>query len=377
MLLGDLGADVIKVEEPTRGDDTRQWGPPWVGDADDAMSAYFLCANRNKRSITLNLKSELGRQLALDLARQSQVIVENFKPGLMGSLRLGFQDMAALNPALVYCSITGFGQNGPYCDHPGYDFVTQGMSGFMAITGPETGEPYKVGVAVSDVFAGLFALSSILAALRLAEQTGQGQYLDVSLLDTSLAALVNVASSALVSGSAPERYGNAHANIVPYQTFHGSNGVFTLACGNDRQFAALCDLLGHPELAHDARFATNPARVEHRHVLIPLLQTHFSNRTAAEWVKKLLDAGIPAGLLYDVHTILNDPHVRARGLVKEVMLSDGSRTSVVGMPVAFSATPPEIRLPPPAHGAHTSEVLSSLLKLTEDDISALYAQGVV
>ncbi|MCC6614322.1 MAG: CoA transferase [Anaerolineae bacterium] len=377
MLLADLGADVIKIEEPARGDETRQWGPPWAGEGDDALSAYYLCANRNKRSLTLNLKHERAQAIARELAATSQVVIENFKPGGMAAYGLDYEALSALNPALVYCSITGFGQTGPYSERPGYDFVIQAMSGLMSITGPVEGEPSKVGVAVTDVLAGLFAATSILAALRLAEQTGHGQRLDVSLLDASLASLVNVASNALVSGTAPARYGNAHPNIVPYQTFRANDGDFALAVGNDRQFAALCRLLDHPEWAEDERFATNPARVRYRDELIASLQAIFVTRPAMAWVDALLALGIPCGPVNDVTAILRDPHVMARGLVQQVALANGSSAELVGHPVKFSQTPPQVRTPPPLHGADTEKVLSALLNLDQDEIAQLRTEGVI
>ena len=368
MLLADMGADVIKVESRA-GDDTRQWGPPF--DA-RGRSAYYLSVNRNKRSLVLDLKSAEGQQIARRLAADSQVVVENFKPGGMAAFGLGYDDLRALNPALVYASVTGFGQTGPYRDRPGYDFVIQAMSGLMSITGEVDGAPAKVGVAISDVIAGLFAASSILAALRHAEQTGVGQQLDVALLDTTLAALVNVASSALVSGATPARYGNAHASIVPYQPFRAADGEFALAVGNDRQFAALCELLNQPELAADSRFATNPARVAHRDALIAHLNAVFTKRPAAEWIAGALDRGIPAGAINSVSDALADPQVAARGLIQQI---DG--VPMVGSPVGFSATPPEIRLPPPDLGEHTDAILRERLGMADAEIAKLRAQAVI
>jgi crotonobetainyl-CoA:carnitine CoA-transferase CaiB-like acyl-CoA transferase len=376
-LLSDLGAEVIKVEEPTRGDETRQWGPPWAGEGEAALSAYYVCVNRNKKDITLNLKHPQGQALARRLVQQSQVVIENFKPGGMSAYGLGYEDLSALNPALVYCSITGFGQSGSYSERPGYDFVIQAMSGLMSITGPADGAPHKVGVAVTDVLAGLYAAASILAALRHAEQTGQGQYLDVSLLDVSLASLVNVASNALISGQTPGRYGNAHPNIVPYQTFHAADQDFALAVGNDRQFAALCKLIERPEWAQDERYATNPARVRHRDSLIEDLQAIFVQRPAADWVESLLALDIPCGLVNDVSTILRDPHVAARGLVQQVALANDTRIEVVGHPVKFSRTPPQIHSAPPLHGADTDDLLCTLLDLSEDEIDQLHRGGVI
>ncbi len=377
MLLADLGAEVIKVEEPARGDETRQWGPPWAGAGEAALSAYYLCVNRNKKDITLNLKHPQAQALARRLAQQSQVVIENFKPGGMSAYGLSYEDLSALNPALVYCSITGFGQSGPYSERPGYDFVIQAMSGLMSITGPADGAPYKVGVAATDVLCGLYAATAVLAALRHAEQTGQGQHIDVSLLDVSLASLVNVASNALVGGQTPGRYGNAHPNIVPYQTFRASDQEFALAVGNDRQFAALCRLIERPEWAQDERYATNPARVRHRDSLIADLQAIFVQRPAAKWVEALLALDVPCGPVNDVSTILRDPHVAARGLVQQVALANDTSVAVVGHPVKFSQTPPQIHSAPPLHGADTDSVLCALLDLSQDEIDQLQHEGVV
>jgi crotonobetainyl-CoA:carnitine CoA-transferase CaiB-like acyl-CoA transferase len=374
MLLGDMGADVIKVEHPTRGDDTRQWGPPW---SPEAQSAYFLSVNRNKRSLTLNLQSPAGQQIARQLAARSHVVIENFKAGQMQEFGLGYEDLHALHPGLVYCSITGYGQSGPYRDRPGYDYVIQAMSGLMAITGPVEGPPYKVGVAMSDVIAGLFALGSILAAVRHSEQTGEGQLIDIALLDTQIAALVNIASNALVSAQEPPRLGNQHPNIVPYQTFHASDGDFVVAVGNDRQFVQLCAVIGRPDLPSDARYATNPARVTHRDALIPELQNAFSQRPADEWVMALLDAGIPSGPIHSVLAALNDPHVAARGLIHDIPLPAESILRVVGPPMQLSATPPQVRLAPPYLGEHTDSLLTELLGLDPDTIAAHRAAGVI
>jgi crotonobetainyl-CoA:carnitine CoA-transferase CaiB-like acyl-CoA transferase len=368
MILADLGADVIKVES-LDGDETRQWGPPF--DA-QGRSAYYLSVNRNKRSLTLNLKSEAGRQIARQLAANSQIVVENFKPGGMAAFGLGYDDLRGINPALVYASISGFGQTGPYHERPGYDFVIQAMSGLMSITGEVGGEPSKVGVAIADVVAGLFASSSILAALRHAERSGEGQRLDIALLDTQIAALVNVASSALVSGQTPARYGNAHASIVPYQTFRAADGEFALAVGNDRQFAQLCQLIERAEWASDPRFSTNPARVQNRDVLIALLGSVFSTRPAAEWVAGALALNIPAGTLNTVSQILEDEHIQARGLIHVI---DAVR--MVGNPVGFSATPPTVRSVPPDLGEHTDAILRERLGLRDDEIARYRADGVI
>lgn len=368
MILADMGADVIKVESP-EGDETRQWGPPF--DA-RGRSAYYLSVNRNKRSLTLNLKTAEGQRIAQALASQSQIVVENFKPGGAAAFGLGYDDLRVINPALVYASISGFGQTGPYSERPGYDFVVQAMSGLMSITGEKDGKPAKVGVAIADVIAGLFAATSLLGALRHAERTGEGQQLDIALLDSQIAALVNVASGALVSGKTPARYGNAHPSIVPYQTFRSSDGEFALAVGNDRQFAQLCQLIGHPEWVTDKRFATNPARVSNREVLVELLSTTFAERPAAEWVEQALERGIPAGLLNTVLEILDDPHIQARGLIREI-----DDLQMVGPPVGFSATPPTVRTPPPDLGEHTEAILREQLGMSNGEIAQYRASGVI
>ncbi|MDX2163519.1 MAG: CoA transferase [bacterium] len=369
MLLADLGAEVIKIEDPLTGDETRQWGPPW---AENGISAYYLSVNRNKRGVTLNLKTPEGREIARALAAHSDIVIENFKPGGMEGFGLGYADLAALNPALVYASITGFGQTGPYHDHPGYDFVVQAMSGLMSITGEADGTPHKVGVAISDVIAGLYAASSVLAALHHARATGRGQHVDIALLDTQIAALVNVASAALVSGQAPRRYGNAHPNIVPYQPFQAADQPFALAVGNDRQFRALCALIERPEWGDDPRFATNPARVAHRETLVDLLGQVFRSRPAAAWVESLVGAGIPAGLVNTIPQMFADTHMTARGLIADI---DG--LPMIAPPVHFSATAPTVRTPPPAHGQHTDSVLQALLGLDADTLRDYHTRGIV
>ena len=376
MILADLGAEVVKVERPGAGDDTRQWGPPWFGEGEARLSAYFASVNRNKRSLTLNLKHPRGREIARQLAARSHVLVENFRRGQMAAFGLAYEDLRAQNPALVYASITGFGQNGPYRDRPGYDYVVQAMSGLMAITGPADGPPYKVGVAISDVVAGLFAATSVLAAVRNAERTGQGEYIDVALLDTSIAALVNIVSNVLVSGQPPRRYGNQHPNIVPYQTFEAADGAFVLAVGNDGQFARLCELIGRPELAGDPRFATNPARVQNRDTLIALLAPIFRQKPVAQWVDALLAAGIPSGPIHDLPDVLADPHVAARGLVHELPL-DGDLLRLVGPPVQFAERPAKVRTPPPHLGEHTEAVLGELLGMDAAQVAELRAEGVL
>lgn len=373
MLLGDLGADVIKVENPGNGDETRTWGPPWAGD----QSAYFLCLNRNKRSLTLDLKSRRGRQIAQTLAGESHIVIENFKPGQMARFGLGYETLREQNATLVYCSITGFGQTGPYHNRPGYDFVIQAMSGLMSITGPVDGEAYKVGVAVSDVFTALYACNAIQAALRHAEYTGIGQHIDMALFDSQLAALVNIASNYLVGGATPARYGNAHANIVPYQTFEASDGAFAVAVGNDGQFRRLCTLLEYPALSDDPRFATNPARVANRDALIEILQAIFVTAPVDVWVERLLAAGIPAGPINTIAQALEDPHTLERGMVEDMQIDGTTTVKMLKSPLNLSETPPVSRLPPPRHGEHTEEILRDVVGLSEGTIRQMQADGIV
>lgn len=376
MLLADLGAEVIKVEAPARGDDTREWGPPWFDEADTRQSAYFLSVNRNKRSLTLNLKHPTAQALVRRLVSSCDVLVENFKVGQMASYGLSYTDLQALNPALVYCSITGYGQAGEYAERPGYDYVVQAMSGLMSITGAPDAEPQKVGVAISDVIAGLYAANAIQAALLHARATQEGQHIDIALLDTQLAALVNIASSALISGQTPQRMGNQHPNIVPYQTFTASDGDFVLAVGNDRQFRALCMLIEQPALADDPRFSTNPARVAHRAVLVAHLAAVFACRPRAAWVAALLAAGIPAGEIFSVSEALSDAHVRARGMVQTLETPQGS-LPLVASPIKMSATPPQTRLAPPQLGEHTAELLHELLGIDAETLATYRADGVL
>ena len=302
MTLGDLGAEVIKVERPGSGDDTRAWGPPFAG----GESAYYLCANRNKKSITVNLKSDAGKQLIRGLVRVSDVLIENFKSGEMAALKLGYEQLKQENAGLVYCAITGYGQTGPDKDLPGYDFIIQGRGGVMSITGEAEGEPMKVGVAVTDITAGLFAANAIQRALLARTKTGQGQAVDISLLDVQVAWLANVASNYLVSGTKPGRYGNAHPSIVPYQSFQAQDGYFCLAVGNDGQWQKLCQLIARPEWAADERFSTNPARVQNRETLIPLLQRVFGTDTVPGWLRKIRAVGIACGPIQSIDEVFAD-----------------------------------------------------------------------
>jgi crotonobetainyl-CoA:carnitine CoA-transferase CaiB-like acyl-CoA transferase len=350
-VLGDLGANVIKVEQPGSGDSTRQWGPPWAGE----HSAYFLSANRNKRSLTLDLKSPEGAGIARRLIARADVLVENFLPGVMAKLGLDYERARHLNPFLVYCSITGYGQTGPYRNEPGYDFMIQAQGGFMSITGPEDGEPYKAGVAVADITTGLFAANAILAALHHRDRTGEGQWIDVALFDAQVASLINVAHNYLATGEAPRRYGNAHASIVPYQSFATRDGHIALAVGADAQYRRLCEIMQRDDLRDDPRFATNPGRVQHREALIPSLADEFAKRDTQHWLALIKPAGIPISVINDVPAALNDPHVRSRGMVQEI-----GGAQLLGPVAKMSATPATIRAAPPRLGEHTYEILAEL-----------------
>jgi len=373
MMLGDLGAEVIKVERPSAGDDTRAWGPPFVG----GESAYYLCTNRNKKSITVNLKSEKGREIIRQLANNSDVLIENYKVGELTELGLGYETLRDLNPGLVYCSITGYGQNGPDKDLPGYDFIIQGRGGLMSITGEANGEPMKVGVAIVDVTAGLYAANAIQAALLARAKTGRGQAIDISLLDAQVAWLANVASSFLVSGKRPGRFGNAHPTIVPYQSFAARDGVFCLAVGNDSQWQKLCQVLDHAEWATDPRFATNPARVQHREVLVPLLQEVFSTQDVVFWLHKIAAVDVPCGPVQALDQVFADEQVVARDMIWAVPHPTAGEIRLVGSPLKLSETPAACRSHPPLLGEHTEEVLTSLLGYSSDEVRRLRAEKAI
>ena len=378
-VLADLGADVIKVERPGSGDDTRGWGPPFLRDAagnETAESAYFLCANRNKRSLTVDISTDDGQAIIRRLAMQSDVLVENFKVGDMARHGLDAATLRAANPRLVYCSITGFGQDGPYAQRAGYDFAVQGLGGLMSVTGAAQGEPQKVGVAVADLFTGLYATVAILAALRHRDATGEGQVIDMALLDAQVAMLANLGSHYLVGGDVPPRQGNAHANIVPYQVFVVADGHIIVAVGNDRQFARLCDLLDEPALATDARFTTNAERVRCRDVLVPMLQAHFLQRDRRAWLSLLEAAGIPCGPVNDLADVFADPQVRARGMVVKVPHPHAGALPLVGSPITLSATPVESPRAPPLLGQHTDDVLREA-GYSDDEVAALRARGAI
>jgi formyl-CoA transferase len=362
MVLGDLGADVVKVESP-EGDETRGWGPPFA----EGESAYYLCVNRNKRSIVVDFKTDDGYRTIHELIKQSDVLVENFRPGTLARFSLDFESASAINPKLIYCSITGFGQTGPLRDKPGYDFMIQAMGGLMSITGEPDGEPMKVGVAVTDLFAGQNAIMAILAALHARTQTGKGQHLDISLFDSQVGMLANVASNYLISGNRPKRYGNAHANIVPYQSFQASDAWFVVAIGNDKQFEKLGQVIGSTgmlrdilELVSEPRFATNASRVENREELVELLKPIFLSKNAGEWLSMLDAAGIPCGPINTLDEVFSMPQVEAREMLIHMENTEIRDLTLVGSPLKFSETPVDYKLPPPKLGEHTEEVLKEL-----------------
>ncbi len=372
MMLADLGAEVIKVERPGGGDETREWGPPWAG----TESAYYLSVNRNKRSITIDLKSDRGRDLVRRLARDADILVENFKTGTLERMGLGYESLRAENPGLIYCSITGYGQTGPDADQPGYDFAIQGRGGIMSITGETDGPPMKVGLAIVDVTAAQNAAIAVLAALEARRRTGEGQMVDISLLDSQVAWLINRASNYLVGGAVPKRYGNAHPNIVPYETFKASDKWFNVAVGNDSQFRRFADVIGAPELAPDPRFATNPSRVENRGELIAALAGHLERRPAQEWLDLFHREKIPAGPINSIPEVFQDPQVLAREMVVEMPHPTAGSVRLVGSPLRLSATPVAYERHPPLLGEHTDEVLAEL-GVAEEEIAALRADGVV
>ncbi|HEV2579527.1 MAG TPA: CoA transferase [Ktedonobacteraceae bacterium] len=352
MMLGDLGATVIKVEQPGKGDDTRAFGPPYIA----GESAYYLGLNRNKYSILVDFAAPEGRERLHELIRSATVVVENFRPGTLDKWGLGYEALKAANPGLIYCSISGYGQTGPYAQRPGYDFVAQAESGIMAVTGEIEGEPQRVGSPIGDISAAMFATISILAALRVRDRTGQGQYIDISLLETTMSMLSNVASNHLISGEEASRFGNGHPNIVPYQAFRTSDGHVVVSCGNDRLYLALCRLLGREDLASDPRFATNPQRVRNRYELVPILQEAFLKRSTGEWLPELRSVGIPCGPINSVAEIFSDPHIQARGYVWECDHPTAGKIKLAGSPIHLSETPTRLYKAPPLLGEDDEKV---------------------
>jgi crotonobetainyl-CoA:carnitine CoA-transferase CaiB-like acyl-CoA transferase len=377
-ILGDLGADVIKIEKPGAGDDTRAWGPPFLTtrDGDQGDAAYYLAANRNKRSVAIDFATREGGELVRRLVPHCQVMVENFKTGGLKKYGLDYESVRALNPALVYCSITGFGHTGPYAKRPGYDYIIQGMGGLMSLTGEPEGEPMKSAVAVADLFTGMYAVTATLAALRHAERTGEGQQIDISLLDSQVAMLANLGASYLLSGQKLQRLGNQHASIAPYQVLATTDGHIILAVGNDGQFRDFCEAAG-AGLADDPRFATNEARVTHRADLTSALATIMAQRTTSEWVAALERAQVPCGPINTLEQVYADPHVIARGAVQTMTRADGETVRLAANPIRMGATPPDPRLAPPLLGQDTDTVLRALLNVSEDDLARWRRAGVI
>ncbi len=382
-LLADFGATVIKIEKPGEGDDTRRWGPPWqvMNAAGDREAAYFLAANRNKQSVTLDFTRPEGQQILKTLLADCDVLVENYKVGGLAKYGLDYASLRTQFPRLVYCSITGFGQTGPYAQRPGYDAIIQGMGGLMSITGkPDEeagGGPVKVGVAVADLMTGMYAANAILAALHAREKSGEGQHIDLALFDTQLAWLANQAMNYLVSGEAPSRHGSAHPNIVPYQAFATADSHLMLAVGNDTQFRRCCEVLGLPALADDPRYASNAARVQHRESLVSLISDVLQRQSRAYWLAAFTDAGVPASPVNDLHDAFADPQAQFRQMHFSLPAADGAAIPQVANPVRFSATPVRYESAPPALGANTAEVLATRVGLSAAEIAALRAGGVI
>ncbi|MEE4574350.1 CaiB/BaiF CoA-transferase family protein [Pseudomonas alliivorans] len=383
-ILADLGADVIKVERPVCGDDTRSWGPPFLKDEagqNTTEAAYYLSANRNKQSVTIDFTRPEGQQLVRELVAKSDIVIENFKVGGLAAYGLDYASLKAVNPKLIYCSITGFGQTGPYARRAGYDFMIQGLGGLMSLTGRPDGDdgagPVKVGVALTDILTGLYSTTAILAALAHRDQSGTGQHIDMALLDVQVACLANQAMNYLTTGVAPKRLGNAHPNIVPYQDFPTADGDFILTVGNDSQFRKFAEVAGQSQWAADPRFLTNKLRVANRGELIPLIRQATVFKTTAQWVDELEAAGVPCGPVNDLAQVFADPQVLARGLAIELPHTLGGRVAQVASPIRLSETPVEYRRAPPLLGEHTSEVLQALLGMSEGEVVALKGAGVL
>jgi glutaryl-CoA transferase len=382
--LADLGAEVIKVERPGAGDDTRGWGPPWLKDGagrETRESAYFLSVNRNKKSVTLDIGKPEGQAIARELAAQCDVLIENYKVGTLARYGLGWEALHALDPRLVYCSVTGFGQDGPHAHRPGYDFVFQGMGGLMSITGERDGQPgagpQKVGIAITDVLTGMYASLAICAALSHRERSGKGQYIDCALLDTIVAFNANQIVSWFVSGHIPIRWGNAHPQVVPYEAFATSDGHIILAVGNDGQFKRFCQVAGCPELAEEKRFATNSQRIVHRAELIPIVAGIMRTRAKGEWLEALEAAGVPCGPINNMKEVFDDPQVKHRKLRVDIPHPSGGSAPVVASPMRLSETPVEYRLAPPLLGQHNNEVYRGLLGKSEAEMARLAKAGIV
>jgi formyl-CoA transferase len=382
--LADLGAEVIKVERPGKGDDSRAFAPPFLKDTEGNVtkeSAYYCAANRGKKSITVNLSSKEGQALVLEMAKHVDVIVENYKVGDLARYGLGYDDIAAINPGIIYCSVTGFGQTGPYKERPGYDFMAQGMGGLMSVTGERDdlpgGGPQRVGVPIIDMSTGMYATVAICAAIAHRAVSGKGQWIDVSLLDSCVALLANQAMNYFATGESPSSLGNAHPNIVPYQTFKTADGAIILACGNDNLFKKFCEIADCTHLAEDPQYATNAERVKNRDELTRLLNLIFLKHSTKEWVRLLEEAGVANGPINKIEDVFKEPQVQARGMQIELPHSVAGKVTLVGSPMKFSHTPIKHEIPPPALGQHTDEILSGLLSKTADEIKELKSSGVV
>ncbi|HEX8993273.1 MAG TPA: CoA transferase [Anaerolineales bacterium] len=380
MMLGDLGAEVIKVELPGSGDESRSWGPPFVGKPYGPYpgeSAYFISINRNKLSVTVNLKSAEGQEIIRRLAALSDVVVENYRTGVLDKSGLGYEDLHALNPRLIYCSISGYGRTGPQAGRPGYDAIMQAEGGIMSISGPVEGPPSRVGISIVDISTGMFSTIAILAALRARDATGEGQWLDMSLLDSNVALLANIASNYLIGDVVPRSYGNAHANLTPYGAFRACDRWFVLGVANDRQWGSLCQVIGHPELKDDPRFVANSDRLANRDALTRIMDEAFLTQAADEWLSALERVGIPCSLINTIPEVFNSPQARVRNLALSVEHSTAGSIRVPGFAYKLSQTPAEVHLPPPLLGEHTDKVLTELLGYSPEDISRLRERGAI
>jgi formyl-CoA transferase len=382
--LADLGAEVIKVERPKKGDDSRAYGPPWIKDQngkETKESAYFMAANRGKKSITLDISRPQGQEIVRELAKRADVLLENYKTGDLPRYKLGYEDLKAVNPRLIYCSITGFGQTGPYRERPGFDFMIQGMGGFMSVTGERDdrpgGGPQRAGVPIVDIMTGMYSTIAVCAAIASRERTGQGQFIDMALLDTQIGILANQGMNFLATGEPPGRLGNTHPNIVPYQSFKTKDGDIILACGNDNLFNKFCEVAGAQHLPKDPRFSSNGQRVANRAAMDEVLIPIFKTRTTAQWVSDLEKGGVPCGPINNLKDVFDDPHVQARGKRIELPHATAGKVPLIRSPMRFSGTPVEHAVGPPTLGQHTDEVLAKTLGKSADEIARLKAEGIV
>jgi crotonobetainyl-CoA:carnitine CoA-transferase CaiB-like acyl-CoA transferase len=380
MMLGDLGADVIKVERPEIGDETRGWGPPFVGKPYGPYpgeSAYFIATNRNKRSVTVNIRTEEGQEIVRRLAGISDILVENYRTGDLDKLGLGYPDLHRLYPKLIYCSVSGYGRTGPFANRPGYDAILQAEGGMMSVTGPVEGPPSRVGIPIIDITSGMFASTAILSALHAREKTGEGQLVDVSLFESHIALLSNVASNYLVGGEPPRRLGNAHPNLVPYQAFPARDGWLIVGIANEKQWGLLCDMLGRPDMKTDSRFTPNGNRVANRKILVDELTEIFSQRDVNDWLADMASAGLPCGPINSIPDVFSHPQAQARNMIIESEHASAGTVKMPGFPYKLSQTPAEIHRPPPTLGQHTEEVLTSLLDYSPEDVALLRDKSAI